>query len=186
MTGALTKLPATVQTVEVAIAELREMERRSSWTSLDAVGRLTLSVTEAALPYTRWSILEIRSHLSPKVLYSCREAGNNPRQRTLVKKVCQNQERCRIEVSREFFGDSECPGSNDASMKLWLVYSCHGGTDRTTSHTPDCDYGGGGCIDPGEKHHLKIPGCGGRANLLCIGGTIFIYKVTHPPTISPL
>ena len=40
---------------------------------------------------------------------------------TLVKKVCQEQERCRIDVTREFFGNSECPGTDDASMKFWLV-----------------------------------------------------------------
>ena len=95
---------------------------------------------------------------------------------TLVKKVCQEQERCRIDVTREFFGNGECPGTNDASMKLWLVYSCHGGTDRTTSNIPDC--GGGRCTDPGERHHLKVPGCGGRVNLVCNGGTISIYQVT--------
>ena len=136
---------------------------------------------EAALPYTRWSISEISCNFSPKVLYSCREAGNNQRQMTLDKKVCQNQERCRIEVSREFFGNGECPGTNNANMKLWLVYSCHGGTDRTTSHNPDCDKGGG-CSDPGEKHHLKIPRWGGKANLFCNGGSISIYLVTNPPT----
>ena len=108
--------------------------------------------------------------------YSCRAAGNNQKQMTLVKRVCQKKERCRIEVSREFFGDEECRGTNDANMKLLLDYSCNGGTDRTTSHIPDCD--GGRCTDPGDKHHLKIPGCGGKANLVCNGGTISIFQVT--------
>ena len=66
-------------------------------------------------------------------------------------------------------------------MKLCLVYSYHGGTDQTTSHNPDCDDGGGG-IDPGEKHHLKNPGGGGKANLVCYQGSISIYQVAKPPT----
>ena len=104
----------------------------------------------------------------------------------LVKQVCQKQERSRIEVSREVFGNGECTGPDDTSMTLWLVYSCHEGSDRTTSRSLDCDNGGGG-IDPGEneKHHLKMPRCCGKANLVCNKGSISIYQVTNPPTSFP-
>ena len=94
---------------------------------------------------------------------------------TLVKRVCQKKERCRIEVSREFFGDEECRGTNDSSMKLLLDYSCNGGTDKTTSHSPNCEHGE--CREDGDKKQLDIPGCGGRADLACPGGCLAIHKV---------
>ena len=40
--------------------------------------------------------------------------------------------------TRVFFGNSECPGSDDAKMNLWLVYFCLGGSDRTTHNKPNC------------------------------------------------
>ena len=96
----------------------------------------------------------------------------------------------------------ECRGTDDSGMKLWLVYSCDGGTDKTTSHNPNCGTGGSGectdpgdpgcnggsgeCNDPGNRNHLRIPGCGGSANLVCNGGTISIYQVKSPPTRFPI
>ena len=96
----------------------------------------------------------------------------------------------------------ECQGTDDSGMKLWLVYSCDGGTDKTTSHNPKCGTGGnsgectdpgdprcnggsGECNDPGNRNNLRIPGCSGSANLVCNGGTISIYQVTSPPTRFP-
>ena len=110
----------------------------------------------------------------------------------------------------------ECRGTDDSGMKLWLVYSCDGGTDKTTSHSPNCGTGGSGectdsgdpdcnggsgectdpsdprcnggveCNDPGNRNHLRIPGCGGSANLVCNGGTISIHQVTSPSTRFPI
>ena len=93
----------------------------------------------------------------------------------MVRYYCQGKRKCRIKVSRKFFGDSECPGTDDSSMKLWLVYSCHGGTDKTTTNSPNC--GHGECREDVNKKQLDIPGCGGRADLACPGGCLAIHKV---------
>ena len=89
--------------------------------------------------------IEIRSchRALLKVLYSCNEKKEpNQKQVALVKKDCQNQETCQINASREFFGNSQCPGTDDAEMLLWLIYSCDGGgSDKTTFRSPKCDNG---------------------------------------------
>ena len=103
-------------------------------------------------------------------------------QMTLVQTHCQDQEVCKIEASRKFFGDDSCPGSTDANMVMWLIYSCKGGRDLTASYDPICDGGGDNCVDLGHKHHIKVPGCSGKANLICEGGSISIYKVTSQTT----
>ena len=77
------------------------------------------------------------------MLYSC-EAADFPNdtkkeQLELVEENCQEKEACQIDVSREYFGDTECPGTEDEKMSLWLTYSCDGGgTDRTTVNNPRC------------------------------------------------
>ena len=73
------------------------------------------------------------------MLYSCEAQLNNVEQLLLVQKFCQYRQNCLIEVSRQFFGNSECPGTDDAGMNLWLSYSCDGGTDLTRIHKPKCD-----------------------------------------------
>ena len=85
------------------------------------------------------------------MLYSCEDVGifisncsceaklNNQEQLHLVQKFCQNKQNCQIDVSRQFFGNSQCPGTDDAGMNLWLSYSCDGGTDLTKIHKPKCD-----------------------------------------------
>ena len=97
----------------------------------------------------------------------------------LVRYYCQRRGRCRIRVSRRYFGNvpRECRGTDDSGMKLWLVYSCDGGTDKTTSHSPKC--GTGECRIGGDdnKKQLDIPGCGGWADLVCHGGCLAIHKV---------
>ena len=69
------------------------------------------------------------------MLYSCNASETNQEQFDLVKKDCHGEEAYQIDVSREFFGDDECPDTDDAKMTLWLVYSCDGGgTDQTKSN----------------------------------------------------
>ena len=121
-------------------------------------------------------------------LYSCKVTEVNQEQLELVKKNCKVA--CQIGVSREYFGDSECPGADDAKMSLWLVYSCDGGgTDRTKSGRPTCKPGTGtgtgtdtcsaeqGDVEQGEMTQVDIPGCGGWVNIDCNGGCINIVKV---------
>ena len=120
------------------------------------------------------------------MLYSCVEKNEpNQEQLALVKKDCQNEETCQINASREFFGNSQCPGTDDAQMLLWLIYSCDGGgSDKTTFHTPKCNNNTGGCggkdnAHQGEMTQVDIPGCGGWAKIDCSGGCINIVKVLN-------
>ena len=70
---------------------------------------------------------------SLKVLYSCSMRDeSNKEQLELVKKTCQGFEACQLDATRQYFGNDECPGTEDEKMALWLEYSCVGGTDRTT------------------------------------------------------
>lgn len=115
----------------------------------------------------------------PKVLYSCKEADTNQGQMRLVRYYCQGKRKCRIEVSRKFFGNRECPGTDDSRMKLWLVYSCDGGSDKTTSLSPNCGSGECRIKRDGNKKQLDIPGCGGWAHLVCHGGCLAIHKVVN-------
>ena len=79
-------------------------------------------------------------HYALKVLYSCSNRDESNRdQFKLVKTTCQGQQACQLDAIREFFGNDECPGTEDAKMTLWLEYSCVGGTDRTTTRAPICD-----------------------------------------------
>ena len=113
-----------------------------------------------------------------------------------MKKDCQGEEACQIDVSREFFGNEECPSTDDAKMSLWLDYSCDGrGTDRTKSNWPKCDGSDvttkttlsppkppttgkcNGNKKRGKKKQLKIPGCGGGVAPDCNGGCLNIHKV---------
>ena len=79
-------------------------------------------------------------HSAWKVLYSCTKRDeSNKNQLKLAKKACQGQQACQLYATREFFGNDECPGTEDEKMALWLEYSCVGGTDRTTTRAPQCD-----------------------------------------------
>ena len=77
------------------------------------------------------------------MLYSCEASDTNQEEQfELVKKDCQGKEDCKIEASREYFGNSECPGSDNSKMSLLLIYTCDaGGTDRTILFKPICDDG---------------------------------------------
>ena len=111
--------------------------------------------------------------------------GSDPTQMELVREKCGHSNACRIEASREFFGNSECPGTDDANMSLWMVYTCKGGSDQTTRHTPNCGTGGcgvqgtGNDVEQGEMKQVDIPGCGGWVKLDCNGGCINILKVLN-------
>ena len=97
-----------------------------------------------------------------------------------MKKDCQNKEACQFQASREFFGNSECPGTKDAGMALWLIYSCDGGgSDETTSHNATCSTGSCDDLEQGEMKQVDIPGCGGWVKLDCNGGCINILKVLN-------
>ena len=128
-------------------------------------------------------------HYALKVLYSCSNRDESNRdQFKLVKTTCQGQQACQLDAIREFFGNDECPGTEDAKMTLWLEYSCVGGTDRTTTRAPICNgieppsgppITGPG-KDPckgGERKQLDVRGCGGWINLDCKGGCLNIRKV---------
>ena len=118
--------------------------------------------------------------------------GTNQKQMRVMRDKCKHSNACRIEASREFFGNSECPGTDDAEMTLLMVYSCDGGSDKSSSHKPSCkpsdETGGntsitdnGACtgvdVEQGEMKQLDIPGCGGWVNLDCHGGCLNILKV---------
>ena len=138
------------------------------------------------------------------MLYSCKEAAGNADQLKLVRSMCQEQAICWIHASRQFFGKTECPGTADAEMYLWLVYSCDdGGTDKTTTHTPPCDGSTTSTSSPtpstatpptdtcshddeGEKVQLDVPGCDGSIDIVCDKGCIAVHKVTqaHPKVVS--
>ena len=126
------------------------------------------------------------------MLYSCKESDGNQEQLKLVRRFCENKEECRIDVSREFFGNFECPQTDAGNMDLRLAYSCAGGgNDATKINAPVCDGDDdldkptpstGTCDhdDPGEKHQLDVPGCSGSIDIVCDGGCIDVHKVLKP------
>ena len=131
------------------------------------------------------------------MLYSCylpysKEADGNQEQLKLVRRLCKNKEECRVDVSREFFGNFECPQTDAGNMELRLAYSCAGeGNDATKINAPVCDGDNdldkptpstGTCDhdDPGEKHQVDVPGCGGSIDIVCDGGCIDVHEVLKP------
>ena len=128
------------------------------------------------------------------MLYSCKEADGNQEQLRLVRELCQNKEECRIDATREFFGNFECPGTDAKDMRFWLEYSCGGGgNDMTKTNEPVCDDdlvtptppspsttpSTGKCThdEPGEQILQVVPGCGGVIDVVCDGGCIDVHKV---------
>ena len=65
-----------------------------------------------------------------KVLYICDSKVDrnidNQEQLKLVQKDCQGKEHCLIEANRKYFGNSECPGTDEKKMRLWVGSSCEG------------------------------------------------------------
>ena len=131
------------------------------------------------------------------MLYSCylpysKEADGNQEQLKLVRRLCKNKEECRVDVSREFFGNFECPETDAGNMELRLAYSCAGGgNDATKINAPVCDGDDdldkptpstGTCDhdDPGEKHQVDVPGCGGSIDIVFDGGCIDVHEVLKP------
>ena len=70
------------------------------------------------LSFAQWNVFLFFHdfQLTLQVLYSCDAKPNNLEQLLLVQKFCQHRQNCLIEVSRQFFGNSECPGTDDAVM----------------------------------------------------------------------
>jgi len=103
-----------------------------------------------------------------KVLYSCKHKEvSDPKQLAIVKKQCECCGECRIESNRKTFGETECPGTEDAKMNLWIVYSCDGGksvTDETTKFIP-----GGTDVPENPQVSCEDNGCGAHAT--CSQGT---------------
>ena len=134
------------------------------------------------------------------MLYSCKEADGNQEQLKLVRELCQNKEECRIDATREFFGNFECPGTDAKDMRFWLEYSCGGGgNDVTKTNEPECDDdlvtptppspsttppspsttpSTGKCThdEPGVQILQVVPGCSG-IDVVCDGGCIDVHKV---------
>ena len=63
-----------------------------------------------------------------KLLYSCeRKDESLVEQLAKVQVRCEKKESCMVAASRRMFGNTECPGSPDAKMKMWITYRCDGG-----------------------------------------------------------
>ena len=116
--------------------------------------------------------------------YGCTVGGSNPTQVELVREKCRKSNACRIEASREIFGNSVCPGTDDAQMTLSMSYTCKtGGGDKSSVHKPTCNPGGNNDTNTapdvttapdtcngflGETTQVEIPGCGGWVRFVCI------------------
>ena len=142
------------------------------------------------------------------MLYSCKDFPNFPNetnreQLELVEENCQEKETCQIDVSREYFNETECRGTEDEKMRLWLTYSCESdgtdeqlGTDRTTTSNNTCDGYNQTTTTPQTTSSTtttpKTPtptppttppptqlcvGGGGWVNLDCNGGSLSIHQV---------
>ena len=136
-----------------------------------------------------------------KVLYSCHVKDirhSIPDQVKKVKARCESKERCKVPASRKMFGSTECAGSPDKDMLMWLTYRCHGGKDQTkiTSSKICRNRGetpGENRVRPGPGEEAvpgtgsgdrslvekKVSGCGGRLDLKCDGGHLRIRKVRY-------
>ena len=77
-----------------------------------------------------------------KTLYSCKQENvSNENQLKKVRSLCDKKESCRLEASRDFFGNTECPDAPDRKMALWVAYSCNEGRDETKLTGPKtCPY----------------------------------------------
>ena len=122
------------------------------------------------------------------MLYSCEAQLNNVEQLLLVQKFCQYRQNCLIEVSRQFFGNSECPGTDDAGMNLWLSYSCDGGTDLTRIYKPKCTTTTS-CkcgVKKSSRNNLEIVG-GPESTVICYITyfSVFLYNLHFQPGAWP-
>ena len=130
------------------------------------------------------------------MLYSCEDVGifisncsceaklNNQEQLHLVQKFCQKKQNCQIDVSRQFFGNSQCPGTDDAGMNLWLSYSCDGGTDLTRIYKPKCTTTTS-CkcgVKKSSRNNLEIVG-GPESTVICYITyfSVFLYNLHFQP-----
>ena len=105
-----------------------------------------------------------------KVLYSCEEKDNSiAEQVEKVKARCENKESCMVSASRRMFGGTECPGSPDEDMLMWITYRCDGGQDRTKltgrKRCPITPKVQGNC--PGGGGGRCVGGCGPNCRCEC-------------------
>ena len=122
-----------------------------------------------------------------KVLYACKRAPTNQAQLKVVQKLCQGKEECNVKPGEKLFGKVTCKESSKSPL-MWIVYSCDGGTDETTTRIPG---DGGGtpvkedgqekCTDEqqGQMKQEDIPGIVGWVDLKCVGGCLTIHKVRY-------
>jgi hypothetical protein len=118
-----------------------------------------------------------------KVLYSCKEKKNsNADQLKRVKKICKDKEECEVAASREMFGYNECTDATDDVMKMWIVYRCDAGIESHALTGPEtCKARQGNCDekDKGVMVQKDVPGCGGKIELSCVGGSLKILKLLY-------
>ena len=127
-----------------------------------------------------------------KVLFGCGPANQkivNQDQFKLVKKDCQGKTACKVDASRKYFGNSECPGTDEKKMRLWVGSSCEGkvAATNTRGHNDKVarlysrGYSGKPeCNSPSHDdiiNQLDVRGCGGWVKLNCSGGSLNILKV---------
>ena len=119
-----------------------------------------------------------------KVLYACKKAPTKPAQLKKVQELCQGKEECIVEPGEKLFGKVTCKESTKRPL-MWIVYSCDGGTDETTTTIP-----AGGGVTPGnegkcdnkpagEMKQEDVPGVVGWVYMKCPGGCLTIHKVLY-------
>ena len=69
-----------------------------------------------------------------KVLYGCEPGFSNQVHLKLVRKDCEGKTACKVDASRKYFGNSECPGTDEKKMWLWLGFSCEGEEGEVTTN----------------------------------------------------
>ena len=104
-----------------------------------------------------------------KTLYSCKQENvSNENQLKKVRSLCDKKQSCRLEASRDFFGNTECPGAPDRKMALWVAYSCNEGEDKTKLTGPEtCPYYENvriRLIARNSQNNNPVPGATGSVN----------------------
>ena len=64
-----------------------------------------------------------------KVLYGCKPGFSNQVHLKLARKDCEGKTACKVDASRKYFGNSECPGTDEKNMWLWVGSSCEATTE---------------------------------------------------------
>ena len=126
-----------------------------------------------------------------KVLYACKKAPTKPAHLKAVQKLCQGKEECNVKPGTKLFGRVTCRESTKRPL-MWIVYSCVGGEDETTTIIPNGGSTGrpgneGKCLDQpeGPMKQEDIPGIVGWVYLRCPGGCLTIHKVLYACEAEP-